>query len=508
MTISPASLESLPEQEFSALATALTPRLTPYIPHSPEPPQAAFLLLDCLEAFYGGAAGGGKSDALLMGALQYVDHADYDALIVRRTYAELSKPGAIMARSQEWLRPTDADWNETRKIWRFPSGATLSFGFCKREADVYQYQGAEFDFIGFDELTQFTERQYTYLFSRLRRRSGSPVPSRMRSASNPGGIGHGWVKKRFPIDGKPRARRVFIPAKLADNPHLDRDAYVQSLMELPEVTRQQLLEGDWGAFEGMAYPHFEPDLHLVEPFALPDSFLRFEAMDHGVTNPTAWLLLASDYDGNLIAADEYYKPGLPDAHAKEILARRKEWWEAKDDKGWTVHHAAFGDPASLRESLPVKNQWGEPLTLQDEYERLGIRVQPGNNRRRAGFVRIAELLKPDPARLFPLWHPRAGLPGAPQLFIVGRACPNLVEQLQNAPLASEEADPERGEAVDRRWETDYGHAHAALRYGVLSRPGVSKSPEPEPDEDPRVTLMRKFEKRASEGRDEFSEDYD
>jgi predicted phage terminase large subunit-like protein len=226
--------------------TALTPRLTQYIPHTPTPPQAAFLLLPHKEAFYGGAAGGGKSDALLMGALQYVDIQGYSAILFRKTYSDLSLPGALMDRAEDWLAGTDAKWSDKDKRWTFPSGATVTFGYLEHENDKLRYQSAEFNFIGFDELTQFSETQYRYLFSRLRREAGSEVPSRMRSAANPGGPGHEWVRQRFIIEGR-SSGRIFIPAKLQDNPHLDADDYKDSLGELDLVTKQQLLEGDWGA---------------------------------------------------------------------------------------------------------------------------------------------------------------------------------------------------------------------------------------------------------------------
>ncbi len=161
------------------------------------PRQKDFLWLDCLEAFYGGAAGGGKSSALLMAALQLVDIPGYSAIIFRQTYADLALPGALMDRSFEWLLPTDAKWNATEKKWLFPSGATLNFGYLESENDKYRYRSSEFQFIGFDELTNFTETQYRFLFSRLRRTNSINVPLRMRSASNPGGVGHDWVKTRF-----------------------------------------------------------------------------------------------------------------------------------------------------------------------------------------------------------------------------------------------------------------------------------------------------------------------
>lgn len=221
------------------------PRLTAWIPHKPTPKQHAFLLLDGMrEVFYGGAAGGGKSDALLMAALQYVDVPGYSAIIFRKTFADLALPGAIMDRARAWIGDT-AKWDDKRHTYTFPSGARLAFGYLKSENDKYRYQSAEFQFIAFDELTQFNDRAYRYLFSRLRRLAGAQVPLRMRSASNPGGIGHEFVYNRFVHASGRRPGRVFIPAKLQDNPHLDQAEYVRSLQELDDITRQQLLDGVW-----------------------------------------------------------------------------------------------------------------------------------------------------------------------------------------------------------------------------------------------------------------------
>jgi len=220
--------------------------MTKYIREYPTPKQAAFLLLDNLEAFYGGAAGGGKSSALLAAALQYVDIPGYSAILFRRTFGDLTLSGALMDRARQWLSPfvPEVRWVEKEKCWLFPSGARLAFGYLEHENDKYRYQSAEFQFVGFDELTQFTETQYRYLFSRLRRLKGFKVPIRMRSASNPGGIGHDWVERRFITEG-PSKGRIFIPAKLEDNPHLDREQYEISLNELDPVTRAQLKDGNW-----------------------------------------------------------------------------------------------------------------------------------------------------------------------------------------------------------------------------------------------------------------------
>jgi predicted phage terminase large subunit-like protein len=235
------------------------------------------LCLPHREAFYGGAAGGGKSDALLMAALLFVDVPKYAALILRRTFPDLSLPGAIMDRAGDWLRGTDAVWRDATKTWEFPSGATLTFGYLQTEMDKYHYQGAELQFVGYDEITQFTETQYTYLLSRLRRLSGADVPLRQRAAGNPGGLGHEWVKARFVMG---TASAPFIPARLADNPHLDQTAYRQSLAGLDDVTRAQLEDGNWDV---------QPSGGLFERAW----FLPTTAEYTAVTRVRAWDLAAS-----------------------------------------------------------------------------------------------------------------------------------------------------------------------------------------------------------------------
>ena len=196
-----------------------------------------------MDAMFGGAAGGGKSEAILAAALQYVTVPGYAALILRRTYADLALPGAIMDRATKWLGPTTASWSSATKTWKFPSGATLSFGYLQHDKDVYRYQSAEFQFIGFDELTQFNLFQFSYMFSRIRRKKGVTVPLRIRSATNPGGVGHQWVKERYVAPRDPS--RPFVPSLMDDNPHLDKESYEDALANLDPVTRAQLRSGDW-----------------------------------------------------------------------------------------------------------------------------------------------------------------------------------------------------------------------------------------------------------------------
>lgn len=399
-------------------------RLTRYVRQSPEPPQHAFLYIDhVLEALYGGAAGGGKSSALLAAALQFVDVPGYSALMLRRTFRDLGQPDALIPRSKEWLSGTDALWNDNDHRWTFPSGATLTFGYLQHEDDKYQYQGAAFQFIGFDELTQFTETQYRYLFSRLRRPkltddSGehdrqtaellAQVPLRMRSASNPGGTGHDWVKQRFGLyrhdESDPSLPyvchepgwtaehgRVFIPARLDDNPHLDRDEYEQSLAELDHVTRAQLRRGDWDARQ-------PGDLFRRDWFAIVDQppegcrWVRYwdlAATEPSQANPdpdwTVGLKLGLCRDGSWVVGDVRRLRERPDGVEKAIR-------QAADIDGRGVPIWIEQEPGSSGKNTVLHYQ----RTVLPAYEVHGERstgskverARPVSSKAEAGLIRL------------------------------------------------------------------------------------------------------------------------
>ena len=238
-------------------------------------PQTAFLQCPADECLYGGAAGGGKSDALLAEALRQVENPQYRALILRRTFPELEQAKGLIDRSKQLYPHLGATYSEMRHRWTFPSGALIDFGHMQRPDDRYKYQGSEYAYIAFDELTHFTEAQYLYLFSRCRAAAGSDLRCYMRAGTNPGGIGHEWVKKRWGawLDKKhespaeagelrwyariddsdtqvershPDAKsRTFIPARVADNPYLAGTDYERNLRMLQMVERMRLLGGDW-----------------------------------------------------------------------------------------------------------------------------------------------------------------------------------------------------------------------------------------------------------------------
>lgn len=235
--------------------------------------QRAFLASSAYEALYGGAAGGGKTQALVIGALYDIDKPSYNAIIFRRTFPELE--GEVIPVSRQWYPACGGKYNAVQHCWTFPSGARIHFGHLQHEHDVERYQGWQFQYVGYDELTHFTEKQYTYI-ANSRVRSAQGIRPRVRCGTNPGGVGHEWVMKRWApwldpesaVNAEPgqtlhyrnkddgpewcergpgTLSRVFVPALLDDNPHLVENdpGYADRLRGLDRVTRARLLTGDW-----------------------------------------------------------------------------------------------------------------------------------------------------------------------------------------------------------------------------------------------------------------------
>jgi predicted phage terminase large subunit-like protein len=260
--------------DWSKVAPALEPKPPLFSPHTPYFKQKVFLLTPQLEVLYGGRAGGGKSDALLMAALQYVDVPGYSAILFRNSFSDLVLPGALMDRAREWFEPMmpELKWRAKTTSWQFPAGSTITFGYLDKPDDHLRYKGAEFQFVGFDEVTEIREKHYQYLFSRLRKPSEGPlskVPLRARAASNPA---PNWVRERFienPVD-EDGNQRIYIPAGLDDNPFLDKKSYQKSLAKLDPTERARLERGDWYAEEEGA--KFQRDwFKIINPDEIPDA---------------------------------------------------------------------------------------------------------------------------------------------------------------------------------------------------------------------------------------------
>jgi predicted phage terminase large subunit-like protein len=276
-----------------------------HCPLTPTPRQEAFLLLRELEVFFGGGAGGGKSVALLMAALQYVDVPGYDALLLRPSLAELQLAGGLIELSHDWLAGRRASWSAETKTWRFPGpgrsgtgGASLGFGYLSDGNDLLRYSGSSYSFVGFDELTRISEVLYRRMFRVLRQPTGADppaapdgtrladVPIRIRATSNPGGPGHAWVKQRFVDPATREPDVIYLPSRLTDNPHLNHDEYAALLAELPSAERARLLTGDWEIPDDGEL--FQRDwFQLIEPHQVPERTRAVRYWDLAGTEPSS-----------------------------------------------------------------------------------------------------------------------------------------------------------------------------------------------------------------------------
>lgn len=228
------------------------------------------------EALYGGAAGGGKTELLLMYPILkgWTDNPRFKGIAFRRSFPELE--ASLIERSKEWYPLFGARFHETKHVWYFPSGATMRFGFIERDEDARAYDTAEFNYVAFDELTHFTDFQYLYIVLQRRRTvKNSGLPAVARSATNPGNIGNEWVRDRFVkpfkiggkvlVDPETKMKRIFIPAKVSDNPYMDPN-YEISLRAIPsEAERKAKLEGDFWAFTGQVFTEFRIQRYDSEP---------------------------------------------------------------------------------------------------------------------------------------------------------------------------------------------------------------------------------------------------
>jgi len=434
------------------------PTLQKYIDNRPiifEPnpgPQTEFLASTEQEVFFGGARGGGKSMALLVDPLRYCHKQAHRGLLIRRTMPELRD----LINNSQHLYPKafpGAKWREQEKEWRFPSGARIEFGYAETRNDALRYQGQAYTWIGIDELPQYpTVDIWNDLRGSLRSTDPS-IPTYMRASGNPGNIGSPWVKEMFIDPAEPNTpfkimvetpagpkfiERRYIPSKLSDNPYLTRtDAYLVMLASLPEMQRRQWLEGDWDAFDDAAFPEFRRSIHVVEPFEIPKSWVRFRACDWGYSSPACVLWFAVDFEGVLWVYREFYTQGkVADEFANMILAMEQS--------------------ENIRYGILDASVWqrrGDPgPSIAERMIQSGCRWRPSDrtqNSRVAGKMELHRRLKINE------------LTEKPSLRIFSN-CKNLIRTLPQLPL-----DKNNMEDVDTKAED---HAYDALRYGIMSRP--------------------------------------
>lgn len=439
-------------------------------------PQTEFLSSEEQEVLYGGAAGGGKSYAMLADPLRYFSNPNFRGLLLRRTNDEL-KELKWKARDLYDNDVIKGKFRQQDSLWVFPSGAEFWLTYLERDEDVKRYQGQSFTWIGIDELTQYaTPFAWDYLRSRLRSTDPS-IPLSMRATTNPGGPGHSWVKRMFidpappkttfnatdidtgeilahpatyrhphplagqpnPKAGQPLFQRKFIPASLYDNPYLTSDdKYEASLQSLSEMQRRQLLEGDWSIVEGAAFAEFRPNIHTEKPFEIPNNWRRFRSCDFGYSTYSAVHWFAIDPDNRLHVYRELYVSKKTGKELAQLVlnAERGEkiTYGVLDSSVWAMRGQS--GPSIAEEMISQGCNWRPSDRSQ------GSRV--------AGKNRLHQLLKVDPV------YNKPGI-------IFFDTCRQIISDLPMLPM-----DPKGGEDIDDRYASD--HSYDSIRYGIMSRP--------------------------------------
>jgi hypothetical protein len=443
-----------------------------WAPH--DGPQTLFMDAEEFEVFFGGAAGGGKSDAAVMLPLKWVDKPGFTALILRKTFPELQE---LVDRSHAVYPELGGKWREAKKRWEFPSGALVEFGYFEFWKHHTRYQGRQFCLIIWDELGQCPEERFwTFLMSRCR--SADPeLPTLMRGTGNPGGAGHGWLKARFielcgndgstvHTESATGLRRRFIPSRLADNPALDLGdpGYRRRLESLPEIMRLQLLEGDWGASSGVGLHELSPSVHICQPHVLDNNWWYFGALDWGFHHPAWFGLFAVGQAGRIRMVDsvEMWRK-----QPHEMAERIGEFLDrVGDEQGYEIDvryivagRECWSDIKARGENTP---------TIAEQFVDHGLALTKANQARIAGLNNMRRYV----TRIGPLGEEVEPLF---QLFDT----PSNREGFRC--LTSMVSDPKDPEDVLKVDADEYGSGgddfYDMCRYGLASRPMVRMKQE-------------------------------
>lgn len=379
--------------------------------YTPTPKQCMYHSSPADDVLYGGAAGGGKSRGTVEDAFDFaMRHAGVDVYLFRKTYPELKD---TLIKEAQMNLPL-GKYNQSTHDYNLPNSSKMHFRYCRNMVDAYKYQGTEMHRLYFDELTHFTSEQYNYLKTRVRipkilTDRFTTLRPQTKSTTNPGGVGHGWVKAKFINNMEPfklhREKiwsetlqkskiitRQYIPAYVTDNPHLT-EAYVFELEQKPEAIRKALLEGSWDIFEGQVFEEWRDDprhyldkkwTHVIEPFKIPSTWKRFTTFDFGYSKPFSFAWWAMDHDGRLYRYRELYGcvKGQPDVGVKwtpdEIANYVKQMEDTLEEKG--QRFIRYADPAIFEKST------GE--SIAEVFEKRQIFMEPADNKRINGKMQM------------------------------------------------------------------------------------------------------------------------
>ncbi len=438
----------------------------------PQARQTAFMARPEYEALYGGAAGGGKSDAIVIEALRQVHLPHYKALILRKTYPQMAE---LVEKSMLYYPKVarGATYNDNKHTWTFKSGAKIIFGGLQHKKDRIKYQGHAYDFIAFDELTHFTWEEYSFLFSR-NRPNGAGTRVYIRATANPGGVGHGWVKERFITPAPPmttiwddvsyttpqgkvvsaKQSRIFVPSSVFDNEILLKNdpMYVQRLASMPTAERKALLYGDWDSFSGQVFTEWRNDhahyidrmgTHVISPFEVPDSWVIWRSFDWGFSRPFSVGWYAVDHDRRLYRIRELYgcketpNSGVRWDPARVAQEIRRIENEDTNLKGRHIHGVA--DPAIF--------SGGGSESVAILMERQGVYFERGINNRTDGKMQV---------------HNRLCFDGGLPMLYVFNTCKHFIRTVPN--LVYSEID------VEDVCTNGEDHIYDELRYVCMQNP--------------------------------------
>jgi hypothetical protein len=437
----------------------------------PQPRQRVLLSCPADETFFGGAKGGGKTDGMLGDFAAHAKRYGKNAvgIFMRRSYPELEE---AIRRSYQIFVPLGATFKISKNVWTFPNGATLKMRHIEKDADTQKYQGHSYSWICLDELGNYPSPYiYNQMLSCLRS-AHEGVVCQMRATGNPGGPGHGWIKRRF-IDGQQpdhiytfetkipmpdgthksvEFTRAFIPSKVTDNTKLIENdpQYLAKLHMLPDHLKRAFLFGDWDVFVGQVFSEIREDKHYVENMLIPADWTRFATLDWGYAKPYSVGFWAVSPHGRLYRITEDYGcvDGMEDEGVQlDATTVAKKILPIINMMGI---RRVYADPAIWQ-----KHGHGAGLSIASLFQKVGIPIVPGKKDRKAALSVIHNMLQNNLDD------------GYPMLQIFKDTCPGWVRTVPNLVGAKSDI-----EDVDTNGED---HIYDDMRYAVLAPEVVNAS---------------------------------
>jgi PBSX family phage terminase large subunit len=442
--------------------------------------QSRFLSSSEDEVLFSGGRGSGKSDCLIVDPLRYCGNSNFRGLIIRKTMPELRE---LINRAKvlypqvyrDLLKKNNRGWKEQEKLFEFSSGAKIEFGYASTIDDLLRYQGQQYTWLGVDEITQHATEEVLDKLKASLRSTDPDLPIHIRCTTNPSGPGVNWVRKRWVDLAPPEKRatltygysgstetfdvtRKWFQSTIDDNPTLMRanPNYKASLASITnENLRNQWAYGDWDSIDGMAFPEFSREQHVVKPFKIPAGWHRFRACDWGYADKAVCLWFAVDYDNNIYVYREYASNG--NTGRKQLVEEfANSINELESDESV---HVGYIDGSVWAKRGDMTESIGDTM-LRINGGWMPADRSPGS--RVAGKMQIHKYLTPVPTGMY-----KDGVEIIDSKVKIFNTCTELIGEMGTIPL-----DDKNPEDVDTKAED---HAYDTFRYGLASRPDIFTS---------------------------------